>query len=229
MDRHRAFPVLLTGLALALSSPAAAQDQPITKSDDSALDIAKTPVTDLNIDPKDIPEVLLTAQKDPYDLKGLNTCPKLAAAVQNLFEVLGPDIDIPQEERDRISAARVAKWVVASFIPFRGLIREISGANEHEREVRAAVHAGMSRRGFLKGVGAARGCAYPAAPATKADIARIHAELDKLEAEHKNDTKGDTKDGDRKKAPDSAPETTSPETTSRGVPIVNRPVVQPTD
>lgn len=208
---------LLPLAQLPLVQPALARqaEKPITAKDPSALDIAKTPVTDLNLDSKDIPPILIKASDKPYDLTGIDTCEQLAGAVHELFQALGPDIDIPQEERDRISAGRVAKWVVSSFIPFRGLIREISGANEHERKVRLAIQAGMTRRGFLKGVGAMRGCPYPASPATPADIARIHAELDRREKEAGAMERGDTEAG-------SQPQ----DRTSKGLPIVNQPVVQ---
>ena len=85
------------------------------------------------------------------------------------------------EGRDRISAGRVAKTVVSSFIPFRGLIREVSGANDHDRKVRAAIQAGIARRGFLKGVGQSKGCAWPARPATRQVVAAYMGERVKPE------------------------------------------------
>ena len=142
----------------------------MTDDDPDAVDVAKTPVTDLNIDKKEIPAILLQAQARPYSLTGLGRCKPLIAEVSALDDVLGPDLDLPEEERARISAGRVAKTVVGSFIPFRGLIREVSGANDHDRKVRAAIQAGLARRGFLKGIGQARGCAYPARPATTREV-----------------------------------------------------------
>jgi len=47
--------------------------------------------------------------------------------------------------------------------------------------MRAAVHSGLARLGFLKGVGLARGCAYPARPASQRDIARYAAAQDAAE------------------------------------------------
>lgn len=162
-------------IALAVAASAtcahAAQDKPITQSDPSAVDVAKTPVTDLNIDSQKIPDLLIAAQREPYSLNGLRTCGQLVAAVNRFDALLGPDIDLPQEERDMISTGRVAKTVVGSLIPFRGLIREFSGANDHDRKVRAAIQAGLARRGFLKGVGQMRDCPYPARPATRQVIA----------------------------------------------------------
>jgi hypothetical protein len=74
-------------------------------------------------------------------------------------------MDIADGRTDRLSTGRMAKSVVASFIPFRGVLREISGAAEQERLLQSAVYAGAVRRGFLKGLGQQRGCEYPARPA----------------------------------------------------------------
>jgi hypothetical protein len=168
MRRIHVIPALA---AVFLAVPALAQNAaPVGDRDPNAVDIAKTPVTDLNIDSKEIPELLIQAQREPYRIKGLGGCRQLIAAVEEFDELLGPDLDLPQEERDRVTASRVGKAVVGSFIPFRGIIREVSGASEHARRTRAAIQAGLARRGFLKGVGQERGCKYPGRPATRKDI-----------------------------------------------------------
>ncbi len=172
--RSGAYPFILL-LALAASPALAAQDKPMTDDEPHVADVAKTPVTDLNIDKREIPAILLQAQARPYTLAGLGRCGGLISEVAALDNVLGPDLDLPEEERARISAGRVAKTVVGSFIPFRGLIREVSGANDHDRKVRAAIQAGLARRGFLKGVGQARGCSYPARPANAREVDRYMA------------------------------------------------------
>ncbi|MCJ2185326.1 hypothetical protein [Novosphingobium beihaiensis] len=208
---HR-FWVSAAAAASLAASPAfaRAQDKPITEREPSAVDVAKTPVDDLNVGRDgEIPPLLIAAQADPYALEGLGKCRQLSAAITGLDAVLGPDIDLPQEERDRISGGRVAKWVVSSFIPFRGLIREISGANSQDRKVSAAIQAGVARRSFLKGVGMTRGCKYPARPATQAVI---QARLEELRAD-------DNKD--RKKARDKKTEE------KEGVTFTSEPVVQP--
>ena len=48
--------------------------------------------------------------------------------------------------------------MVNSLIPFRGIVREVSGAAPAERRLAAAIDAGFARRGFLRGVLSARGC-----------------------------------------------------------------------
>lgn len=221
---------IMGGLALAAASPAFAQDEDrsLRSGDRNVVDVAKTPVTDLNLDKKDIPQVLIDATEQPYDLTGIRTCAQIRGKVLELAQYIGPDLDLPQQERDRISALSVAKWFVSSFIPFRGLIREISGANDHEKKVQAAIQAGIARRAFLKGTGHSKGCSYPAAPATEADVKRVMAELDKREADDKDKKSSEEqpqRDGrDKAAAPGDAPDTQ--ERTSKGVPIVNEPVVQ---
>lgn len=195
--------------ALLLAAPIAAkQTKPITDSNPDAMDIAKTPVTDLNLDKTKIPPILQTAIRKPYDLTGVKTCSQISAVVLQLDEVLGPDIDLPETERDGINGNRLAKWAVGSFIPFRGLIREISGANAQERAVLAAARAGIARRSFLKGMGQVKGCKYPASPATPA-IIQAHAAA--LKAEQDKEAKGDAKAGDGKgNGAGSVPSTSEP-------------------
>ena len=173
--------LIIAALAVAaMPAPAlaAGQDKPITDRDVDAVDVATTPMSDLNLRKDKIPQVLIDAQARPYDLRGLKKCKALVRSVGELDDILGGDLDLPQEQRDRISAGRVAKSVVGSFIPFRGIIREISGANDQQRRVQDAIEAGLARRGFLKGVGQARGCPYPARPATRDDIERYLSRKD---------------------------------------------------
>jgi len=148
-------------LTLALAAPAAAQVMP----EPDAKEVAKTPLRDLNIDARDIPEVLKTAARDPYATAGMAKCDALVAAIADLDRVLGADYDIAEESGEkRISEGRIGQSVVGSFIPFRGVVREATGAAEADRNLRAAYTAGMVRRGFLKGWGLGRNCAYPARP-----------------------------------------------------------------
>jgi hypothetical protein len=165
-------------LAAAGGAQARDPDRPIGDREPDVMDVAKTPVTDLNLSKPGIPALLVEAQQRPYTLQGLGKCAQLTAAVNELDRVLGPDIDLPQAERERFSKGRIAQWAVGTFIPFRSLIRELSGANAEQRRLLSAIQAGMTRRGFLKGVGAARGCRYPASPATAAVVARYQSEKD---------------------------------------------------
>ena len=51
--------------------------------------------------------------------------------------------------------------LVNSVIPFRGVVREVTGAAPAERQYNAAVDAGLARRGFLRGVHQTRKCKTP--------------------------------------------------------------------
>lgn len=172
--------ITLAATAAMLSAPAyaGAQDKRMKEHEPDAGDVAATPITDLNLRKDKIPDVLLAALTDPYDLGGLRRCGPLIAAVEELDGILGDDLDLPQEVRRGPSAGRVAQTVVGSFIPFRGIVREVSGANQHRRDIRAAIQAGLARRGFLKGVGQSRGCRYPARAAGPKEVAAHQAAIE---------------------------------------------------
>jgi hypothetical protein len=167
--------------ALAAPAAALADDRPITDRQPGAMDVVKTPVTDLNLSRTEIPALLVEAEQRPYSLVNLGSCEQLIAAVEELDGILGPDLDLPQAERARFNKGKIAQWAIGTFIPFRSLIREVSGANKQERQITAAIQAGLARRGFLKGVGTARGCKYPASPATETIVAQHIAALEKDE------------------------------------------------
>jgi hypothetical protein len=165
MIRPAPFAAIL-GLALALPITAtggAAQAQVMPEPD--AAEVARTPLRDLNIDPQEIPPVLLKAATAPYATQGLGRCNGLVREIAALDSVLGADYDIADESGgDRLSEGRIGQSLVGAIIPFRGILREVTGAASNERTLQAAYTAGMVRRAFLKGWGMGRGCAYPARP-----------------------------------------------------------------
>lgn len=186
-------------------------DRPITDRQVGAQDVALTPLSDLNLKKGEIPQLLIDAETDPYHLRGMTRCPQIAAAIGELDAVLGDDLDVAQAKGGSISAGRAAQEAIGSFIPFRGLIREVSGANSQQRKIQNAIVAGTARRAFLKGVGQQRGCRYPARSATAAVIAQAEA------------------DAEAAKQAKNAPK--QPKQSSRGgsgqVQTVSQPVVQP--
>jgi len=151
----------LIALACTIAAPAHAQVMP----EPDVTEVAKTPLRDFNIDAKDIPEVLQSAVLDPYATQGMETCNAIVSAIASLDMVLGADYDIAENDGERrLSEGRIGQGVVGSIIPFRGIVREVTGAAGNYRALRAAYTAGMVRRAFLKGWGLGRGCAYPARP-----------------------------------------------------------------
>lgn len=162
-----------TNLALLLATSALAADAgPGTvQRQNNMKEALATPLEDTNLRRVEIPPVLRQAMANPYDLRGLSACAGLAAEIRRLDEALGPDLDIPRQEAEasRVQQAKSGAVVVARvgaqmLMPFRGVVRQLSGANAHQREVSDAVYAGAARRGFLKGVGMRMNCTPPAAP-----------------------------------------------------------------
>ncbi|MBP7703810.1 MAG: hypothetical protein KA105_00840 [Caulobacter sp.] len=136
---------------------------------------ASAPARDLNMLRTKIPPVLLEALDDPYKRPTPATCAEIIALVKPLNEALGGDIDDPGSPDDRplIDKGRDAAEDTAygfmagaaqDLIPMRGWVRRLSGAEQHDRLVRAAIVAGGIRRGYLKGLGESRGCNPPATP-----------------------------------------------------------------
>lgn len=128
---------------------------------DKAGEIMTQPIRDVGVAKIVVPPVLDRDPASTYSLQGLRTCPQLVAAVEDLNEVLGPDF-APGYGQNESRAGKLAeaggRAVVNSLLPFRGIVREISGAAPAERRLAGAVDAGLARRGFLRGVISARGC-----------------------------------------------------------------------
>ncbi len=151
---------LMVGIAL-MATPASAQVVP----EPDTTEVAKTPLRDFNIASRDIPQVLRVAERNPYATAGLDRCDLMVHEIAALDQVLGADYDIAVDDgKGGLNKGRIGQSVVGSIIPFRGVVREVTGAADAERGLRAAYTAGMVRRAFLKGWGLGRGCDYPARP-----------------------------------------------------------------
>jgi hypothetical protein len=135
-----------------------------TEARKKSVEIGTQPARDVGVMKREIPMILIKAQQDPYSLKGLKTCKALAAEVTNLNVVLGADYKVGNEIKEN-KAGKLAeaggKSVINAIIPFRGIVRELTGAAPSDRRMNAAVDAGLARRGFLRGVHARQGCRTP--------------------------------------------------------------------
>ncbi|NYT41324.1 hypothetical protein HZY97_11185 [Sphingomonas sp. R-74633] len=150
---------LWIGLAVAalISSPALAQDKHQSTTQ-AAGDIAEQPAKDVGVVKTRIPPVLQRAAAAPYSLDGLSKCTGIAAAFDDLSDALGPDF-VAGADRKKSRKVKVNGDTVAGLIvPFRGVVREVSGAAAAQRELLAAASAGFARRGFLRGVYQSRSC-----------------------------------------------------------------------
>ena len=106
------------------------------------------------------PQVLIHAAEAPYALPGDAACAAILDEVAALDQVLGPDLDAedhPGEEFGENARSFVIGAVADAIggvvgLPYRSIVRRVSGANRRERTLREAIFAGMVRRAFLKGV-----------------------------------------------------------------------------
>ena len=190
--RHlrRSAPLGLCLATLAAANAPAKAQQDVTSSEVTAGDVAMTPLEDINLAQDPIPPILLKARKAPYASDEITTCDTILRELGNLDAVLGEDFDTTAAEERDLSAEKVAQGVVRWLIPFRGVIREVSGASKAEFEFRQAIIAGLVRRAYLKGRGQAQFCPYPARPATPEVLAAIRAA--RAQAEAPNEPATDT-------------------------------------
>ncbi|ATQ45015.1 hypothetical protein [Caulobacter mirabilis] len=176
----RTTPIILLSLALGAcattSPPPSGRIQTTDEVNRSGVvGAASAPMRDLNLLRTKIPTVLLDALDDPYARPQPATCRELIALLEPLNEALGADIDEPPspDGRDLIDKGRdvasdtafgMMAGAAQDLIPLRGWVRKLTGAEQHDRLVRAAITAGGIRRGYLKGLGESRGCNPPATP-----------------------------------------------------------------
>ncbi|MEZ5999007.1 MAG: hypothetical protein R3B98_09965 [Hyphomonas sp.] len=155
------------------SNVGTAADTAYTQTKDGFTDAALSPLEDLNLRKEPIPSLLKNI-KSPYDLPEDLTCLDIQRLLAQLDGVLGPDWDTADpDERLRTekladAASESALNAVASeargMIPFRSLVRKATGADTYQKKYNQAFKMGAQRRAYLKGIGLAKGCPYPARP-----------------------------------------------------------------
>jgi hypothetical protein len=172
----RAFAVLslLVLLAACTTKPRDGSPRIQTTSDanrESLPGAVSAPLRDLNVLRTKIPDVLLLAVADPYARPPEPvTCARLIDLVTPLDDALGADLDVPSTDNDDLlvkgkgAAYGFVAGAASDVIPFRGWVRQLTGAQRHDRLVQAAITAGAVRRAYLKGLGEAHGCTPPATP-----------------------------------------------------------------
>jgi hypothetical protein len=171
----RAFVVWVAVVAIGHPVLAAPPGEKQRTEGELATDTVTQPLADINIKKKGVPVELTEIRNHPYALNGIRTCNQIIAEVVKLDAVLGDDFDQievnPVVRKRRETAAGVAGGIIAGLIPFRALIREVSGARSSDEDYREAVYAGVVRRSFLKGLGQARRCKAPGRPLTQMESA----------------------------------------------------------
>lgn len=161
--------ILLAAALVVLGAQAAAQPAPPPPAGDTkaraagrkAGEIVSQPAKDVGLMKTQIPPILEAAARAPYATRGLSTCKQYGQEIARLNAALGPDFGAAgpvTENRAGALASAGGQTVVNSLIPFRGLVREVSGAGPAQRRLNAALDAGYARRGFLRGIYQQRKC-----------------------------------------------------------------------
>ena len=163
--------LLIPTLAASEPPPPAA---PLTTTDQQTKstvgNAASSPMHDLNVMREKIPPVLLQAMADPYARPTPATCQAIIGRVRELTYALGDDLDnqvdeeLTTDEKRAGTGREIVRAGAESLLPFRGVVRRLSGAEQHDKLVDQALMAGSIRRGYLKGLGEARGCPPPGTP-----------------------------------------------------------------
>lgn len=133
------------------------------------------PLHDVNLVRTKIPDVLLDAMDAPYARPRPLTCPEITAELTPLNDVLGPDLDQPSTAANPgllqrgtglagDAAIDAIRGAAESVVPMRSWVRRLSGAEQHDHLVAAAITAGAVRRAYLKGLGLGGHCALPSIP-----------------------------------------------------------------
>jgi hypothetical protein len=159
-------------LTLSLSACASHKAAPNNNTGKEIGAAVTAPLNDLNLVKTAIPDILKSAQNDPYAPPMSNSCDALGKEISTLDEVLGADLDVPITHKDEGLVERnlVAESVSAirktteAVVPFRNWVRKLSGAERKSKLVTSAITAGSIRRAYLKGIGQANKCMAPAAP-----------------------------------------------------------------
>lgn len=108
--------------------------------------------------------VLQQSLENPFKLEPPQewTCDNSAARLDELDNVLGPDNQAP----DKGLSKEVSKFVrnqisdfATGWLPFRGMVRRVTGSAAHEEKVANAWRAGERQRAYLYGWREAKECA----------------------------------------------------------------------
>lgn len=159
----------------------------VASTAEGAWDAVQSPIYDLNLRQKLIPELLQKIADNPYAPPARMDCQSLQMEIAQLDALLGPDLcTLKSPTGEPIShrgeyveqgagyAKDQAVDMVGSkvnFIPMRSVVRKLSGAEKHAKELDRAYQAGKLRRAFLKGL-ASLNCTVPVAMPVTAPPAR---------------------------------------------------------
>lgn len=159
--------VLAACAGAALMAPGAFAQQPRTSDEASSSSLGAAvmaPLRDVNVVRDTVPEVLNGARDAPYLDPQNASCSQLADMLEPLDDALGPDTG-EGATAQKAGAGQMVYGAVADVtrdaIPFRGVVRRLTGAARADQKVKDAREAGHLRRAYLKGFASAKGCDDP--------------------------------------------------------------------
>jgi len=133
------------------------------ESDNRVGDAVGQPFRDISLIRENPPEILKRAAAAPYSLPDKPECGAILSEISELDTVLGPDVDAarPNDGKSSVDATGLTTNAIGDVIglPFRGVVRKLSGAESSEKALANAILSGMARRAYLKGVAYSAGCA----------------------------------------------------------------------
>jgi len=126
---------------------------------ESFIEAVKQPIYSVNLIREEIPEYL---QGITQSYQAPNDCYEYQQELSLLDKALGEDPIDNENDLDNVITLHLGKMIakgVESNIPFNSLIKSLSGAKKHEREMLSARLRGTARRSYLKGWAEAKQCA----------------------------------------------------------------------
>lgn len=172
--------IFILSLAMIGLCACSSSDIQISKysSVNEAVDAATGPLEDLNIKKREIPEALKVALKNPYASPARPKCDVVKEEVALLDSILGPDMTTYEEKKGEGEFMSLANFEAevpsadgvpalafdtaksmaigsiqshVNVIPFRSIVRKVTGAERYQKKVTMAYEAGKLRRAYLKG------------------------------------------------------------------------------
>lgn len=154
--------IIMLGLALCVTAGCSTTQSEVTHLGYAA----STPLRDVNLLQSPIPQQLLDLQ-NPYGTTDQTGCAIWAREIHDLSVAISNNEDRRVGYRrngDDLNAQagnlRDVGVLAATtyFIPLRGVVRELSGAAQFDRDAIKATDRGRHRIGYLVGLGRASGC-----------------------------------------------------------------------
>ncbi len=154
------------------SASANSQTTAGSRVNSAAKEIVTQPFKDLGFMKKEVPPTLAQIT-DPYATPEGMDCAWISYQLSQLDIVLPHEAvrasnfdDRSQSERNNEAMAKATnsamneavRGAATSIVPVRGIVRKLSGAEKADSEYNQAIERGKIRRGYLRGLSAAKNC-----------------------------------------------------------------------